>query len=111
MKITIEAETDAEKKAIAEPWVRTGCLRFGLSGISDQRNEQNTTGEFGFLHGDAIGIRGDLARLIASLDMQAMQQTSTNGVLQANQLLANAQRDQALTQEILANRNGLKIVR
>lgn len=107
----IEAENDAEKKAIAEPFVRTGCLRFCLSGISDQRSAENPTGEFGFLHGDGIGIRGDVARLLGTLDVQAMQQTSVNGVLQANNLLAAAQRDQVLAQEILGKRNGLKIVR
>lgn len=105
MKITIEPESDAEKKLLAEPWVRTGCIRFGLSGYGDVV-EGNATGEFGFLHGDNIGIQGDLARLAASLNMQSMAQTAVNGVLQANQMLQRAQAEQAIAQEVLGNRNG-----
>lgn len=106
MRITIEAENEAETKMLAEPFVREGCLRFGLSGITDRRSTENPTGEFGFLHGDGIGIRGDLARALASLDVQAMQQTSLNGVLQANNVIVDAQRNRALRQEIAAGRNG-----
>jgi hypothetical protein len=110
MKITIEPETDDERKALAKPWVRTGCIRFGLSGIAD-RTEENKTGEFGFLHGDGIGIRGDLARIIASLDAQTMVQTSVNGALQAQRIIGNAQAEARVTQELLANRNGMRIHR
>ena len=110
MKITIEAETDDEKKLpiLQQSWVRTGCIRFGLSGIGERTAEQ-PTGEFGFLHGDSIGIKGDLTRLSANLDAQMMSQVSVNGVLQAHQMIANAQRDQRITQELVENRNGLKL--
>jgi hypothetical protein len=110
MRIEITAETDAEKAVLAEPWIHAGCLRFGLSGIGD-RDEANKTGEFGFLHGDGIGIRGDLARVLASLDAQAMMQTSVNGVLQAHQIIGKAQAEASVTREILANRNGMRIHR
>jgi hypothetical protein len=98
MKITIEPETDNEKKALAEPWVRTGCLRFGLSGIGD-KTPDSITGEFGFVHGDAIGIRGDVARIVTLLDVQDMQRATVHGL----QAFAAAQRDQALAREVLDN--------
>lgn len=110
MRIEITPETDAEKKALAQPWVRTGCLRFGLSGIGE-RTEESITGEFGFLHGEAIGICGDVARLKANLDMQAMNKTSVNGVLQVHQMIADAQQSERVAHELLANRNGMKIHR
>lgn len=102
MKITIEPETDDERKALAEPWVRTGCIRFGLSGIADKA-ENSPTPEFGFIHGDGAGIRGDLARIVAVLEGQAMHHAAVNGLLNAQQIVANAQRDQALAQEVLGN--------
>jgi hypothetical protein len=102
MKITIEPETDNEKKALVEPWVRTGCIRFGLSGIGD-KTPDSATGEFGFIHGDGAGVRGDLARIVAILEGQAMHQAAVNGLLNAQQIVANAQRDQALAQEVLGN--------
>ena len=110
MKITIEAETDSEKTALPSPWVRTGCERVAVSGIGEHTDE-NKTGEFGYLHGDNIALRGDLARLMGSLDAQLLQQASVNGVLQANQMIFNAQRDQSIAQEVLAGRNGLRIHR
>jgi hypothetical protein len=102
MKITIEPETDEEKKQLAGPWVRTGCIRFGLSGIADKA-ENSPTPEFGFVHGDGIGIRGDLARIVALLEGQAMHLATVNGLLQTQQIITNAQRDQALAQEVLGN--------
>lgn len=112
MKITIEAKTPEEKRIVQlqQPWVRTGCMRFGLSGIGAQTPEE-PTGEFGFLRGDSIGIRGDIARLVANLEAQMMAQTSVNGVLQAHQMIGQAARDQNVAQEILANRNGMKLHR
>jgi hypothetical protein len=111
MKITIEAETDAEKALplFKEPWVRTGCLRFGLSGFGDQV-EGNPTGEFGFLHGDAESILADLARITASLNRQTMQQATVNGTLQAYKIMSDAQRDQAIAAEV-RNGRGLRIHR
>lgn len=102
MEITIKAETDAEKKVLPDAWILGGCVRFGLSGICE-RTDKNATGEFGFMHGDGVGIRGDVARLVAALDVQAMHNATVNGLLNAQQILANAQRDQALANEI---RNG-----
>jgi hypothetical protein len=102
MKITIEPETDDERKALAEPWVRTGCIRFGLSGITD-KPQDSPTPEFGFIHGDGVGVRGDMARIVAMLENQAMRHAAVNGLLNAQQIVANAQRDEALANEI---RNG-----
>jgi hypothetical protein len=104
VKITIEPESDTEKAlpVLKEPWVRTGCIRFGLSGITD-KPQDSPTPEFGFVHGDGIGIRGDLARIVALLEGQAVHHATVNGLLNAQQIIANAQRDQALANEI---RNG-----
>jgi hypothetical protein len=109
MKITLEPETDVEKKAMAEPLALTGCVRFAIAGLGE-KSEKYPTGEFEQLHavlpGDHIRIRGDLARLLGNLDLMAMQQTSVNGVLQANQILHQAQVQENIAQEVMANRNG-----
>lgn len=110
MRIEIIAETDEEKKQLAEPWVRIGCLRFGLSGIAD-KPQDNPTPEFGFVHGDAIGIRGDLARIVALLEGQSMHHATVNGLLKANEIIAAAQRNQALAQEVLGNGKPFRIHR
>jgi hypothetical protein len=104
MRIEITAETDAERATpiMREPWVRTGCLRIGLSGIGD-KTDGSPTGEFGFLHGDNIGVRGDIERLRGHLDMQAMHRTTVQGLLEANQMVQEAQRNVGIAQEVLAN--------
>ena len=105
MKITIESETDQEKMAMKEPFVREGCIRLCAMGIV-KPDEENKTGEFGFLHGENAGVRGDVARLTANLDMQAARQASFEGLVHAQQAMVNAQRNAALEQEIISNRNG-----
>lgn len=114
MRIEITAETDIEKKGMPEPTVLTGIVRFGLAGLGE-KTDRCPTGEFEQLHsvlpGDNVRIRGDLARLSANLDLMAMQQTSVNGTLQAHQIMHNAQVNDNVARELIANRNGLKIHR
>jgi hypothetical protein len=98
MKITIEPETDEERLQVKEPWVRTGAMRFGLSG-------QNSEGEFGFLHGPWLGVKTDLMRVVFELDVQSAKQVALEAVLHAHQMMGQAQRDQNL-RATLANGKG-----
>ncbi len=105
MRIELTAETPEEKKAFGEPVVYEGATRLCLAGHAPP-SKKNPDGEIGFIFGPWTALKTDMLRTMTIADERNTAQLMVNAMLKASELLANAQRDQALAQQIMANRNG-----
>ena len=108
MKITIEPETPEESKVLGEQLVYSGAIRACIAGYG-AATEQNKTGEIGFCYGPWIALKTDMLRTMTIADERALHQSMVNAVLRASNIMAGAQRDELLAQEIMAGRNGHKL--
>jgi len=105
MKISIEAETDAERKAFAEPVVFENVERACITG------RHNDNAEIGWAVGPWTALKVDMTRTIIVMDEKAMSALITNSVINAAGLMAKAERDQAIAREVMGNGKAFKLHR